>query len=66
MIERESGNVEYTAGDIVMPETVLEGGAIDAKVRAGDGGAVLLYANRMVTVELFSILPSLIELLRVA
>ncbi|NUP13976.1 MAG: hypothetical protein HOW73_48700 [Polyangiaceae bacterium] len=66
VIDRPSGAIEYTAGDIVMPDTVLEGGTTDAPIRAGAQGALVLHASRMVTVELFSILPSLIELLRVA
>lgn len=66
VLERAGGAVEYNAGDIVLPETVLEGGASDAPLRAGPGGAIILSATRTVTVELFSILPSLIELLRVA
>lgn len=57
--------LEYSAGDIVLPDTVLEGGITDAAVRAGEQGALILHASRMVTMELFSILPSLLELLRV-
>ncbi len=64
VVERDEP-LEFSAGDIVLPETVLEGGEAGGRVRAGGQGAAILFANRMVTVELFSILPSLVELLRV-
>lgn len=64
VLERPTGAVIYSAGDIVMPETVLNGGVTDAPLRAGEQGALVLFASRTVTLELFSILPSLVELLR--
>jgi hypothetical protein len=64
VVAKPDGAVEYSVGDVVLPETALEGGTTAGEVRAGPGGALLLSASRMVTVELFSILPSLIELLR--
>jgi hypothetical protein len=65
LLDRASGGIEYSAGDIVLPESVLEGKVTDGALRAGDTGALILCANRMVTLELFSILPTFVELLRV-
>jgi hypothetical protein len=64
VVAKPDSSIEFSVGDVVLPETVLEGGTTAGEVRAGPGGALLLTASRMVTVELFSILPSLIELLR--
>jgi len=64
IVAKLDSSIEFSVGDVVLPETVLEGGTTAGEVRAGPGGALLLTASRMVTVELFSILPSLIELLR--
>jgi hypothetical protein len=66
IIVERSSPIEYSSGDIVLPDTVLDGGITDAPIKAGEGGALVLHATRTVTVELFSILPSLLELLRVA
>lgn len=62
----ESSPMVFSAGDVVLPDRVLEGGKVGGPLRAGAEGAILLGANRMVTLELFSILPGLLELLRVA
>lgn len=62
----EDEGASFSTGDVVMPDRVLEGGKVGGAVRAGAEGALLLGANRMVTLELFSILPGLLELLRVA
>lgn len=53
-------------GDLLYPNTVLDGSPLPHRVRAGDKGALLLVASRSTTVELFSTLPMLLELLRVA
>jgi hypothetical protein len=55
-----------THGDLLFPERVLDGGTIPYRVRAAEGGAIVLVASRSTTVELFSTLPMLLELLRVA
>ena len=52
------------SGEIVFPATVLDGGPAPREVRAGEGGALLLTAPRSTTVELFSTMPMLLELLR--
>jgi hypothetical protein len=64
----EGDNVVGTlsSGDLVFPDLVLEGGEAPQQVRAGPQGATVLTAPRMVAVELFSMLPMLLELLRVA
>lgn len=64
MLVDRSTPAEFGAGDVLLPETALEGGTTDAAIKAGPGGALLLSASRMVTVELFSTIPSLLELLR--
>ena len=56
---------EFETGDVVLPEFALEGGEVPWDIAAGDDGAIVLSANRMGTVELFSVLPSLLELLRI-
>lgn len=56
---------EFETGDVVLPEFALEGGELPWDITAGNDGAIVLSANRMGTVELFSVLPSLLELLRI-
>jgi hypothetical protein len=57
---------EFGAGDFVLPQLALEGGALSGDLVAGSEGAVVLSATRMGTVELFSVLPTLLELLRIS
>jgi hypothetical protein len=52
------------SGEIVFPDTVLDGSPAPREVRAGEGGALLLTAARSTTIELFSTMPMLLELLR--
>jgi hypothetical protein len=54
----------FAAGDIVLPATVMGGGVTKHPLKAGPQGALVLGASRMVTVELFSTIPSLLMLLR--
>jgi hypothetical protein len=63
-VDREKDGVEFSAGDIVLPESVMEGGVTEFAVKAGPEGALVLTATRHTTVELFSTMPSLLELLR--
>ena len=68
LILGEDGSTEETlsSGDLLFPGTVLDGSPSPHRVRASAGGAILLVATRSTTVELFSMLPMLLELLRVA
>lgn len=59
-------NGVLSSGDLLFPDTVLDGSPTPHDVRAGDGGALILSASRSTTVELFSTFPMLLELLRVA
>ncbi len=63
-LDRESDGTEYSSGDIVLPGSVMEGGVTDCAVKAGPDGALVLTATRHTTVELFSTMPALLELLR--
>ena len=60
------GEMTFSSGDVVLAGSVLEGGAAPAEIKAGPQGALVLVATRMKTLELFSTIPSLIELLRVS
>ncbi len=62
----ESDLESLSSGDLLFPNTVLDGSPLPKRVRAGSSGALLLVASRSTTVELFSTLPMLLELLRVA
>jgi hypothetical protein len=59
------GDQTFSAGDVVLAGSVLEGGTSPTVVKAGPQGAIILEASRMKTLELFSTVPTLIELLRV-
>ncbi|MFO0619060.1 MAG: hypothetical protein U0414_41105 [Polyangiaceae bacterium] len=60
----EERPVTLGSGEIVFPDTVLDGSPAPREVRAGEGGALLLTAARSTTIELFSTMPMLLELLR--
>jgi hypothetical protein len=64
-IVQGAGDATFGAGDVVLAGSVLEGGPAPAEIKAGPEGALVLVATRMKTLELFSTIPSLIELLRV-
>lgn len=64
-IVQGDGEQSFGAGDVVLAGSVLEGGPAPAEIKAGADGALVLVATRMKTLELFSTIPSLIELLRV-
>lgn len=59
------GNVAEEAGpgDFLFPATILAAGNASATVRAGAGGALVLYASRMEAHELLATCPPFIELL---
>jgi hypothetical protein len=57
---------EFGTGDVVLAELALESRPLSGPLTAGEDGAVVLSATRMGTVELFSIIPTLLELLRIA
>jgi hypothetical protein len=57
---------EFGAGDVLLAELALESKPLSGALTAGEDGAVVLSATRMGTVELFSIIPTLLELLRPA
>ncbi len=54
---------EVGPGDFLFPETILAAGNASATVRAGAGGALVLYASRMEAHELLATCPPFIELL---
>lgn len=64
-ILQEDGR-EFGTGDVVLAELALESRPLSGPLTAGEDGAVVLSATRMGTVELFSIIPTLLELLRIA
>jgi hypothetical protein len=61
----QGGDQTFSAGDVVLAGSVMEGGTTPSEVKAGPQGAIVLQATRMKTLELFSTIPSLVELLRV-
>ena len=62
------GSVERTLGpgDLLFPSAVLAHEPAPAEARAGKGGALVLYADRMVTHELVVSVPPLLELVAMA
>ncbi len=54
---------EMGPGDFLFAETVLAQGAASATARAGEGGALILFGERMVAHELLVSVPPLIEIL---
>lgn len=60
-----AGNVEVELGpgDFLFASEVLGGGKAHASARAGPGGALLLFADRMVAHELLVSVPPLLEIL---
>jgi hypothetical protein len=64
-ILQEDGR-EFGAGDVVLAELALDSRPLSGPLTAGEDGAVVLSATRMGTVELFSVIPTLLELLRIA
>lgn len=54
---------ELFEGDFLFPSTLLMGGAAPQTARAGEEGALTLYASRMDAHELLATCPPLIELL---
>jgi hypothetical protein len=62
------GSVERTLrpGDLLFPSAVLAHEPAPATARAGKGGALMLYADRMVTHELVVSVPPLLELVAMA
>jgi hypothetical protein len=65
-IGHDGGEETLGSGDLVLPVLALEGGSVPGDVVAGEHGALVLTASKSSTVELFSTVPSLLELLRVA
>jgi hypothetical protein len=57
------GGAVFTSGDFVFPELILGGGKAPHRVRAGEGGAVLLCGDRVIAQELLATSPSLVEIL---
>ncbi len=62
----ELGAETLSSGDLVLPTLALEGGSVPSDVVAGERGALVLTAAKGATLELFSTVPSLLELLRIA
>jgi hypothetical protein len=62
------GSVERTLGpgELLFPSAVLAHEPAPATARAGKGGALVLYADRMVTHELVVSVPPLLELVAMA
>lgn len=54
---------ELLPGDFVLPAQILSAGKAPSTVRAGSGGAVVLFGERMVAHELLMIVPPLLEIL---
>ncbi|MEZ4373028.1 MAG: cyclic nucleotide-binding domain-containing protein [Polyangiaceae bacterium] len=54
---------ELLPGDFVLPAQILSAGKAPATVRAGSGGAVVLFGERMTAHELLMIVPPLLEIL---
>ncbi|MCA9643178.1 MAG: cyclic nucleotide-binding domain-containing protein, partial [Myxococcales bacterium] len=54
---------ELLPGDFVMPAQILSAGKAPATVRAGAGGAVVLFGERMTAHELLMMVPPLLEIL---
>jgi hypothetical protein len=52
-----------TAGDFLLPSFALRAGPAPSQVRAGDGGALLLVAERALAQELLVTCPPLLEIL---
>lgn len=59
----EAGVQELLPGDFVLPEQILSAGKAPATVRAGAGGALVLFGERMIAHELLVSVPPLIEIL---
>ncbi|HEX6767525.1 MAG TPA: hypothetical protein VF103_18630, partial [Polyangiaceae bacterium] len=53
-------------GDLLFPSAVLSHGPAPMRARAGSGGALVLYADRMTTHELVVSVPPLLELVAMA
>lgn len=65
-VAHDGGDETLAPGELVLPVLALEGGSVPGHVVAGERGALVLTASKSSTVELFSTVPSLLELLRVA
>ncbi|HTJ80121.1 MAG TPA: hypothetical protein VL400_00320, partial [Polyangiaceae bacterium] len=64
VVQRAKDPLDYSAGDIVLPGSLMEGGTTEAAVQAGPEGALVLVTSRRTTMELFSTMPTLLELVR--
>jgi hypothetical protein len=58
-----SSAFELAAGDFVFAAEMLGGGSAPATVRAGNAGALVLFAERRVAHELMVVVPPLLEIL---
>jgi CRP-like cAMP-binding protein len=59
-----SGTIEELGpGDFLFPEQVMAAGNASAPARAGEDGALLLYATRMAAHELLVSVPPLLDIL---